>query len=115
VAHPGEDIHVDLWESKLVFYSKDTIVDYLASDVDDDGISDLIVVTMAPNGATQMNMLVASDTAKANFDASQIGTSNQSVSQILAYFDYNADGSKDFIFVSVIGELVVLLNLDPVY
>jgi hypothetical protein len=116
VANPTEHIFFPEWESRVIYSTKSAITDYIQTDINDDGIEDLILVVETDRrGVAHFAMLVADNASKTRFHITEIEGDNASISKILGFFDYNADGKKDFVFVNKHKQLCVLLNRDPIY
>jgi hypothetical protein len=60
-------------------------------------------------------MLIAEPDSRYFFRKDKIEGDYSSISRILGYFDFNGDGTKDFIFVNKQKQLCALLNYDPNY
>lgn len=104
------------WPSfELVTVEKtSTIIDFLVTDLNHDGIPDLILAVRHKDGTCSIKELIFSNTLTLQYSMQEIWFENTGIIELLGVYDLELS-TYSILFLSGKGELSYMLNKDPVY
>mmetsp|Transcript_26713 Transcript_26713/g.48119 ORF Transcript_26713/g.48119 Transcript_26713/m.48119 type:complete len:338 (+) Transcript_26713:810-1823(+) len=91
------------------------LVDMIATDINSDGIQDVLAVLRRSDGQTFILEVVFTDSLHTSHYSSELAFESQGIKQVLGVFDVNRDGKNDFVYLSSYNQLAYVANFDPVY